>query len=181
MRLLKKLLLGLLLSLYFMSCASLKGLKLPENQRSLSPNNLALLEGTYINRSNTILPNEQIGLWNHLDNKPPKYYHNRKEMLVALKVLSPRKLQISLILAGDTLQQKVIKGQIKAGAFVARRRFLLLPLIPILFWYTNSQVKLSIVEDKLMIASAWSFFTFAWVGGQDGKGRVIAEFRRLEP
>ena len=168
------------LSCLIQSCASVSNIKF-ESQVNLQKNSLQNLNGTYQNLSSSSSNKYDHFLWHTITGQSlSKVYW--KESKVILNVKSEKKITISLLDSlGKHVNSKNIKGKIVNGCFQPRRKFIAIPLIPILFGYSNQVSKLCLSDEKLQLAYSWNIWGFAMINGTKSKGSWISEHKRTVP
>ncbi len=106
------------------------------------------IEGLYYNdcHTDTIYPRR---LWALID-----YKHEVKEdsLLVKMEIISDIMLKAQLIRKDDILVEKIFKGEFKEdNCFYTRRRFWILPILPIIWAFSNEQERFYRIEDDLIL------------------------------
>lgn len=130
----------LVISLIFVQCKSTFPC-LPDN--IIDAKNIS---GTYKNES-IISPFGSCDLWQCV--KPASKIKNDKH-LIRLQI-KKNKLYAQLIKNNEIVDKKKLKGRLSKTCFVARKRFLIIPILPILWGYNNSQLRISVRDNSLVI------------------------------
>ena len=144
------------------SCVCLKNNTNNSDRIILSESNLTLLDGRYKKRSVQLgrdsLPVGDL-YWNFFQNtysgvfgsgfdEALKGLNNKSDSdFFELKVIDKNKLLVSYIDGNNTITSKILKGKIKNGYFVFRKKYLFVPLIVTNF-YKNSQFRIGLSNDN---------------------------------
>lgn len=134
----------ILLSIGLLSCTSFKNYPIKEREIS------SKLEGEYINHSDTLNKHHIRSLWSVLD---PKYKDSTAENSLVKLEIDPEKKITATLLSADTIRKQIqLKGKFKEdGAFYTKRKFSLVPILPILWWYNHRKNRLYILENQLVV------------------------------
>ncbi|RQO67419.1 hypothetical protein DBR43_23055 [Pedobacter sp. KBW06] len=100
--------------------------------------NYESLNGRYTTRTDTSRQSKNFNLWPYLTREPMEETLLMKDLSVDLKMISKRRLQITLYDGEARLSQKLIKGKLRKGYFKLRDKTKLNG-IPPLFWTLFSE------------------------------------------
>jgi len=141
----------LLICITLNSCASFKHHQIRQDQTYLNSENIHLLNGSFQNnKKNT----PRSYFWGSYITT--KYFDvlrkiKDKTILVNLKVLNNKKIEVKIVADNTVLKSYVIKGKIKKGYFEQRRK---LYLIPALLYneYHNSKFRIGLLNDNNIVS-----------------------------
>lgn len=60
-------------------------------------------------------------------------------------------LQARLIKGNEIVNQKKIKGTLTDSCFLAKKKYLIVPILPILWFYDNQQIRISVRDSSLIV------------------------------
>jgi len=113
-------------------CGSFKK-NLADSAIPIGTDNYQSLNGRYTARTDTSRRSKDFNLWPYLTREPMEEALLVKDLSVDLKMISKRRLQVTLYDAEVLLSQKLIKGKLRKGYFKLRHKTKLNG-IPPLFW-----------------------------------------------
>jgi len=91
---------------------------------------------------------EKIDLKNSID---------KDSLLVRFEITEDMKLKAQLLNDKELLQEKIIKGKFKEdGCFYTRRQFYIIPILPILFAYSNKQKRIYLIDNSLVFEMTYN-------------------------
>ena len=135
-----KLLLVVLISINFIRC---KSTFYTQADKIINAKNLT---GVYENQS-ILSPFGNKDLW-HCIKRNSKIKNN--DHLVYLE-LKKNKIYAKLIKNNAIVEKAKIKGTLTDTCFIARKKFFIVPILPILFFYKNQKIRISARDSSLII------------------------------
>lgn len=130
--------------------------------------------GIYLNNSNN---KDNTRIWQLLD-----YKHEIKEDSITAKIeiINKKTLCFTFLKENEILGKKLIKGKFNDdNCFYRRKIFYIIPILPILWGYSNEQTRIYLINDELVIEKTFNYGgAFIFMAGGD-KGNRIYKFKRL--
>jgi hypothetical protein len=155
----------ILLSFVF-SCSILKPVTENNQRVILNGSNISILNGTY-HESPIISSKSNSGslYWSFfLKGKVNNDDHYKGEEFIRLQVVNSKKISVSLIREGSTVESKILKGRINNNTFEFKRRWKIYPLI-FSNVYKDSKTRVSLlqngnlsVDSKTMVYGTYMIF-----------------------
>lgn len=125
--------------------------------------------GIFSNDNDSVKPYEYPQcLWHTFDRR---YDGNTYGLSVKLELTSGNRIRATLLQNDQALSCKTIKGQlVSKNCYYKRRRFYVVPILPILWWYNNEQARLNTIDEYLMVTSVYNQggAFIIWAGGTKG-------------
>lgn len=174
---LKFFLLVVIFTTLLFSCRSIKispkedRIKIGENQ------NFSELVGIYENTSIDSTVGRFYTLWGRLgvDNN-----YEYKNFNVEISFENNHKVIAKLINNGKIVDTKIIRGKIQDNCFYLRRKFMILPFIPIVFGFSDAESRLSFFDDMLIVDSYWYAAVNIFVFPLTDNGEYSFRFRKIK-
>ena len=113
-------------------------------------NNHSCIEGVYSNMSGTdTIKSRGRTLWSVVDWKHEIKIDN---ISVKIEIVNPKKLRIIFIENYKNIGEKLLKGKFKEDeCFYTRRQFIIIPILPIIWGYSNTQKRIYQIDNELII------------------------------
>ena len=106
------------------------------------------IDGIYLNDP-CINPFGEYKLWDFIHNKSSL---DKDSLRVSLKIIGETELQAKLFDGDKIVAEKILKVKIKEDScYYTKRKFYIIPILPILFAYSNSQKRFVIGEKSLLL------------------------------
>lgn len=125
-----------------------------DNKVAITKDNLKILNGYYINISDTQGRYQSSNLWNdinHMSFKEPIYDAKGGVMLL---VLNEKRINVTLILGDSLRDSRILKGKIKDGYFVTRKKFLLIGIPLLLYVEKSLKMQLALTSDSNLLVDS---------------------------
>ena len=160
--------------LFFQSCTTYS--LLPENISNYSE-----IKGIYSNNSkvDTTSAWREARIWQLLDYKREI---REDSLFVKIDIIDTKSLKIMFLRNDEKIGEKQIKGKFRDdNCFYTRRKFYIIPILPILWGYSNEQKRIYRVDDLLAIETTYNYGgVFIIMAGGDKSNRVRLFERKTE-
>lgn len=113
------------------------------------PNNIVdskNISGVYENES-ILSPFGNQDLWHCIDRRSKI----KNDSHVIYLHLGKQTLQAILVKENEIVDQKKIKGTLTDSCFLAEKKYLIVPILPILWFYDNQQIRISVRDSSLIV------------------------------
>jgi hypothetical protein len=167
-----------ILFIFLESCAVIN-LPLDENRMPINENVLSKLKGTYYNYPLDSAFGKYQTLWSQFGNDNFETI-SYKEFVLKIDFVNKKKAKIKLIRQGKVVKTRTVHGKIINDCFYLRRKFMIVPFFPIVFGYYNKKARMSILEDCLIIDTAWNISGFAIIAGTNDKGQGSYRYNKIK-
>ena len=118
--------------------------------KDLNNTNFNLLDGSYLNNKDSLY----FSLWEQLVLKTKnkeKVINNSTNAIVNIKFINETLLQLTLLIDGKQVKQKIIKGEFINGMFLFKKQKQGLGLIPLIWVYREQYSIIGINADQNLI------------------------------
>ena len=100
---------------------------------------------------------------------------------VKIEIVNSKRLKFSFFKNDEFISTKLLKGKFKKDeCFYTRRRFYIVPILPVLWWYKNSQERIYRVDDDLIIETTYSTGGAAIIMASESDYNKIWKFKQIE-
>jgi hypothetical protein len=137
--------------------------------------NYSYIEGIY---SNISINKREIRLWQLVDHR-----HEIKSDSINVKVeiVNPKTLKFTFLRSNEKIGEKLVKGGFQAEkCFYTRRRFYVIPILPVLWMFSNEQERIYHVDDELIIETTSNSGGAVIIMAGGNKYNDIWRFKRLK-
>jgi hypothetical protein len=87
----------------------------------------------------------------------PKKAPKEDSLQVRFEITPKNKLKAQLLKNDSIIAEKIIKGEFREDqCYYVRRRFFIIPILPVLFMYSNEQVRIYAVDKTLVFEKAYN-------------------------
>ena len=117
-------------------------------------------------------------IWNIFDRKNEI---KSDSIIVKIEIVNSKSLKFSFFKAGENIGTKLLKGGLaRDECFYTLRRFYFVPILPLLWWYEDSQERIYRIDNELIIETIYSGggVCIIMAGGNDYNR--IWKFKRIE-
>ena len=95
-----------------------------------------------------------VTIWNMLDKKREI---KADSINVKIEIVNSKRLKFLFLKNDEIIGTRLLKGKfMEDECFYTRRRFYVVPILPVLWWYENSQKRIYIVDNELVIETTYS-------------------------
>lgn len=145
----KQFALSLFVTLFLLSCSSLRRAVDNDNRIILTESNLTLLNGKYENLSQ-IDKNPSLG--NLYSDLLERGYNNEPDTgFIELKVIDKKRIKVSYIIGNRVIKSKTMRGKLKDGYFAFKRRYFFISIILSTF-YKDTKYRIGLSKDNNLIS-----------------------------
>ena len=119
-----------------------------------------------------------VTIWNMFDRKREI---KADSINVKIEIVNSKRLKFSFLKDDETIGTKLLKGKFeKDNCFYTRRRFYVVPILPVLWWYENSQERIYRVDKELVIETVYSTGGAAIIMAGGSDHNKIWKFKQME-
>ena len=135
------------------------------------------IKGIYLNDCRTDSAQRSRTLWSLVDYKSEV---KRDGLTVKFEIIEDEMLKAYLMTRDSVLVEKIIKGKFNEdGCFYSRRQFYIIPILPILFLYSNYQKRIYSIEGSLVFEVTYNQGGAVIIMAGGDKFNYIYEFEKL--
>lgn len=100
---------------------------------------------------------------------------------VKIEIISSKRLKFSFLKNNEVIGTKLFKGKFKKDeCFYTRRRFYVVPILPVLWWYENSQKRIYMKDNELIIETTYNTGGVAIIIAGGSNHNEIWKFKKIE-
>jgi hypothetical protein len=117
-------------------------------------------------------------IWNMFDRKREI---KTDSINVKIEIVNSKRIKFLFLKDDEIIGTKLLKGKFeKDECFYTRRRFYVVPILPVLWWYENSQERIYIVNNELVIEMTYSTGGAAIIMAGGSDYNKIWKFKQIE-
>jgi hypothetical protein len=132
--------------------------------------------GIYSNDCDTTNSWKKNKLWELID---PKYISGEDSLFVKFEITPNNRIKAHLIKDNKILAEKTIKAKLKKDqCYYTRRVFYVVPILPVLWWYSNRQDRIYKIDDTLVFENSFNRGGVIVIMAGGNKGGFIWHYKK---